>query len=141
MERDTSDAAGALVDYPVLGVPGDVPRVDLSHAPGLLDAVEGLGSAPGATTHPSVFVVPSTPAEVMSVVTAWAAARRTRWLEQGASVRTVAGRLLSADPGIRGTLVPDAVLAATAIAHGAQLATADRGFARFPGLRVVHPLG
>ena len=125
----------------MLGVPGDVPRVDLSHAPGLLDAVEGLGSAPGRRRTPRCSSFPRPRPTVVSVVTAWAAARRTRWLEQGASVRTVAGRLLSADPGIRGTLVPDTVLAATAIAHGAQLATADRGFARFPGLRVVHPLG
>jgi predicted nucleic acid-binding protein len=31
-------------------------------------------------------------------------------------------------------------VAATAIAHGARLATADRGMARFPGLRLVNPL-
>jgi toxin-antitoxin system PIN domain toxin len=37
-------------------------------------------------------------------------------------------------------LVPDAYLAALAIESGCEWATADRGFARFPGLRVRHPL-
>ncbi|HKG03284.1 MAG TPA: type II toxin-antitoxin system VapC family toxin [Conexibacter sp.] len=34
-----------------------------------------------------------------------------------------------------GDLIPDAYLAALAIEHGAELISADRGFARFPGLR------
>ncbi|MBV6508068.1 MAG: tRNA(fMet)-specific endonuclease VapC [Acidimicrobiales bacterium] len=40
----------------------------------------------------------------------------------------------------RGNLVPDAYLAAVAIDHGAVWCSADRGFARFPGLRWEHPL-
>jgi len=44
-------------------------------------------------------------------------------------------------PGIRGNLVPDAYLAALAIESGCEWLTADRGFARFPGLRWRHPLG
>ena len=40
----------------------------------------------------------------------------------------------------RGALFMDAVLAALAIEYGATLYTADRGFARFPGLRFVNPL-
>jgi len=39
-----------------------------------------------------------------------------------------------------GPLVTDAHLAALAIEHGATLATADRDFARFPGLRFFNPL-
>jgi predicted nucleic acid-binding protein len=35
--------------------------------------------------------------------------------------------------------VPDAYLAALAISHGCRLATADRGFARFPGLDHFDP--
>ncbi len=34
----------------------------------------------------------------------------------------------------------DAYLAALAIEHGATLCTSDRGFAIFPGLRVLNPL-
>jgi toxin-antitoxin system PIN domain toxin len=37
-------------------------------------------------------------------------------------------------------LVPDAYFAALAIEHGCEWITADRGFARFPGLRWRHPL-
>lgn len=40
----------------------------------------------------------------------------------------------------RGALFTDAALAALAIEYGATLCTADRGFARFPGLRFVNPL-
>ncbi len=39
-----------------------------------------------------------------------------------------------------GNLVPDAELAALAIETGSDLATTDRGFSRFPGLRWHHPL-
>ena len=39
-----------------------------------------------------------------------------------------------------GPLVTDAHLAALAIEHGAALATTDRDFARFPGLKFFNPL-
>jgi hypothetical protein len=39
-----------------------------------------------------------------------------------------------------GPLIMDAHLAALAIEHGATLATTDRDFARFPGLRISNPL-
>jgi uncharacterized protein len=42
--------------------------------------------------------------------------------------------------GAIGNRVPDAYLAAIAIEHGATLMTADRGFARYPGLRWEHLL-
>lgn len=42
--------------------------------------------------------------------------------------------------GATGNTIPDAYLAALAIEHGATWVTADRGFARFPDLRWVHPL-
>lgn len=41
--------------------------------------------------------------------------------------------------GLRGNDVPDAFLAATALDLRAGVATFDRGFHRFPGLRVVRP--
>jgi hypothetical protein len=40
----------------------------------------------------------------------------------------------------RGPLVMDAHLAALAIEHGATLATCDRDFALFPGLKFFNPL-
>ena len=40
-----------------------------------------------------------------------------------------------------GNQLPDAWLAAMAIESGSEWVTTDRGFQRYPGLRVVHPLG
>jgi hypothetical protein len=42
--------------------------------------------------------------------------------------------------GARGSLVPDAFLAALAIESGAEWVTTDRDYARFPDLRWRHPL-
>jgi hypothetical protein len=42
--------------------------------------------------------------------------------------------------GAKGNLVPDAYLAALAIENGCEWITADRHYARFPGLRWRHPL-
>ena len=42
--------------------------------------------------------------------------------------------------GAKGNVVPDAYHAALAIETGSTWVTADRGFARFPGLRWKHPL-
>lgn len=47
---------------------------------------------------------------------------------------------LCRESGAKGNLVPDAYLAALAIEAGCELATADRDFARFKGLRWRHPL-
>ena len=41
---------------------------------------------------------------------------------------------------VKGNLVPDAFLAALAIESGSEWISADRDFARFPGLRWRHPL-
>lgn len=47
---------------------------------------------------------------------------------------------LCREAGATGDLVPDAYIAALAIEHGAEVISADRDFARFPGLRWRHPL-
>jgi toxin-antitoxin system PIN domain toxin len=49
-------------------------------------------------------------------------------------------RGLLRDADARGNLVPDAHLAALAIEHGATVATRDRGFSRFRGLRWLDPI-
>ncbi len=49
-------------------------------------------------------------------------------------------KTLSLQSGVRGALVTDAVLAAIAIEHAATLASTDREFRRFSGLRWVNPL-
>lgn len=43
-------------------------------------------------------------------------------------------------PGRRGNDVPDIEIAALAIEHGLVLATHDRGFRRFDGLRTLDPV-
>jgi predicted nucleic acid-binding protein len=42
-------------------------------------------------------------------------------------------------PWIKRNLVPDAYSAAGALTNGARIATADRGFARFPGVSWFDP--
>jgi toxin-antitoxin system PIN domain toxin len=42
--------------------------------------------------------------------------------------------------GVRANVIPDAYLAALALENDATLVTMDRGFARFPGLRLLDPL-
>jgi toxin-antitoxin system PIN domain toxin len=46
---------------------------------------------------------------------------------------------LCRDTNATGNLVPDAFLAALAIEHDCDLVTFDRGFRRFPGLRLSSP--
>lgn len=48
---------------------------------------------------------------------------------------------LAATPGLRSDDVPDIELAALAIEHGLVLASHDRGFRRFTGLRTIDPIG
>lgn len=44
------------------------------------------------------------------------------------------------EAGARGNLVPDAFLAAIALESNATFVTTDRDYARFDGLRCMHPL-
>lgn len=48
-------------------------------------------------------------------------------------------RQACADGDAVGDLIPDAYLVALALEHGAELASFDRDFARFPGLRWIVP--
>lgn len=83
----------------------------------------------------------TTPAPVESAL-AFAAALREQSnaviLAPGARHWAIFERLCR-EAGATGNLVPDAYLAALAIEHGAELITADRDFARFPGVRWRHP--
>lgn len=64
---------------------------------------------------------------------------RRRWFSAAQVTWSRFGSLLRADDGVAGNLVPDALLASLALAHGCRLATADRGFARYPGLTWFDP--
>lgn len=67
------------------------------------------------------------------------ARRSAHSIEGSRAVWAKFGDLCEHDPEIRGKLVPDAYLAAIALTHGARVATRDRGFSRYPGLRWFDP--
>lgn len=86
------------------------------------------------STNPRIFTRPWSVERATTAVNAWlgaglaiADATPDHWPNLVAALRD--GRAASAH-------VMDAYLAALAIASGARLATFDRGFARFPGLRI-----
>jgi uncharacterized protein len=62
-----------------------------------------------------------------------------RLVSAGAGHQVIATELAQT-PGLRSDDVPDIELAALAIEHGLVLASHDRGFRRFSGLRVTDPL-
>ena len=62
-----------------------------------------------------------------------------RLVSAGAGHQAIATELAQT-PGLRSDDVPDIVIAALAIEHGLVLASHDRGFRRFAGLRVIDPV-
>lgn len=89
-------------------------------------------------THPSIADPPAPTARAVAFVRWLAESPGARWASSGPAVWD-AFDALATDRMIRGNLVPDAYLAAVAAAFGARIATADRGFARFPGVRWFDP--
>jgi uncharacterized protein len=82
---------------------------------------------------------------VVSVKEGWAVAESyfhqpgVRLVSPGAGHQAIATELAQT-PGLRSDDVPDIEIAALAIEHGLVLASHDRGFRRFSGLRVTDPL-
>lgn len=91
-------------------------------------------------TNPRVVATPAPTGEALRFADALVGAPRTRWIAGSPTAWSRLGAIARADAGVRANLVPDAWLAALAIAHGCRLATADRGFARFEGLRWFVPV-
>lgn len=92
------------------------------------------------TTNPRVFANPMAPSEAFDVVEGWLA-RPCALVAEPTSRHLAIVRGLIEPTGTAANLTTDAHLAALAIEHGAELASADRDFGRFPGLRWVNPLG
>jgi uncharacterized protein len=90
-------------------------------------------------TNPRIFPHPTPLSEAVKVVDDLAADRGCVPVAAGPRHWSILRGLLT-DGDARGNLVPDAHLAAIAVEHGATVATRDRGFARFPGLRWIDPL-
>ncbi|MCX5042174.1 PIN domain-containing protein [Aldersonia sp. NBC_00410] len=104
----------------------------------LVDAV--LAGFVRIVTHPRISQPPASTSLALDFVADLRKARRAVWLPPTTAVWEQFAELSRRDRAIGGNLVPDAYLAATAIVHGAEIATADRGFARFPGLRWFDPM-
>jgi hypothetical protein len=80
-----------------------------------------------------------------TVTAAWAQVERwleleSVWIPMPTGRHAAVLKRLLAETGEEGDLVPDTHLAALAIEHGLTLCSADRGFARFSGLRWENPL-
>ncbi|MBI5948631.1 MAG: type II toxin-antitoxin system VapC family toxin [Chloroflexi bacterium] len=88
-------------------------------------------------TNPRVFRTPSTTGEALEF------AERLRRHPRAKPIAPRSrhwGIFASLCRGLRGNDIPDAYLAALAIESGCEWISADRGFARFPGLTWRHPL-
>lgn len=90
-------------------------------------------------TNPRFLSDPAPAGLALDFVQRLREAARARWIPSGHRTWEMLARLVGEDRGIRGNLIPDAHLAAVALTHGARLASADRGFGRFPGLRWFDP--
>lgn len=112
--------------------------IDADTAFGISDLV--LSGFVRVVTHPAIFVKP-TPIEI-ALEFANGVRGRPQCIPVAPGPRhwEIFTRLCR-EGGAKGNLVPDAYLAALAIESGSEWVTADRDYARFPGLRWRHPLG
>jgi toxin-antitoxin system PIN domain toxin len=90
-------------------------------------------------THPRIFERPTSTADALAFADALRSQPNAVLVAPGRRHWEIFARLCR-EGGARGNLVPDAYLAALAIESGAELITADRGFARFRTLQWRHPL-
>lgn len=90
-------------------------------------------------TNPRAFTQPLSVREAAEIVSTWLEQPAVSIVSPGARHWEILRRLLVTGQ-IAGPLVMDAHLAALAIEHGAVLATTDKDFTRFAGLRLLDPL-
>lgn len=90
-------------------------------------------------THPRVFREPTPTPIALATVDALLASPAVALVEPG-DRHWELFRGLCDSMRLRGNDVPDAYLAALAMEHGATWVTSDRGFTRFAGLRMEHPV-
>ena len=92
------------------------------------------------STNLSVYEEPLRPGDAIAIVSSWLERPFVDLVSPGDRHWQILSDV--ADGGqARGPVLMDAHLAALTIEHGATLATTDRGFARFPGLRFKNPIG
>ena len=91
------------------------------------------------STNPRAFERPLSITEAEEAIASWLVRPLAGILDAGERHWDILRRLLH-DGQATGPLVMDAVLAALAIEHGANLCTTDRDFSRFAGLEWTNPL-
>ena len=90
-------------------------------------------------SDPRIFTRPLPAAEACMIVESWLQAANVHMLMPGPRTWKHLGDVC-ARAQAKGPLVMDAHLAALAAEHGAAIATTDRDFLRFPGIRTINPL-
>lgn len=91
------------------------------------------------STNHRAFPRPLSVEEAVKAVSSWLDRPQCRILAETERHWEIFANLLSTEKAV-GPLVMDAHLAALAVEHGAVLATTDRDFARFTGLKTINPL-
>ena len=121
-------------------------RVARAWLAGLLSGSERIGLTSSTlagfvriVTHRRVFGDPAGIDEALSFVSTLRASPNSSEIEAGATYPDLFDGLCRS-LSLHGDEIPDAHLAALAIEHDAVLATHDRGFSRFSGLRTLDPL-
>jgi hypothetical protein len=124
---------------------GLMPGVDLDDLNDLANRPEAFGLADivlsgflRVVTHPKVFRTP-TPLDTGLEFVGVLRSRPNAVIISPGPRHWDIFTTLSAEARVKGNLVPDAYLAALAIESGSEWLTADKGFARFSGLRWRHP--
>ncbi|MFT3853840.1 MAG: PIN domain-containing protein [Ilumatobacteraceae bacterium] len=127
-DTDGHDAVHEWLDR-ALGGPEEI---------GLVDVV--LSGFVRIVTNSRIFDPPSSTSSAVGFVDALIGSPATVWVPTGEAVWRRFAQIARSDRQIRGDLVPDAYIAACALANRSVVATGDHGFARFAGLRRLDPL-
>lgn len=98
-----------------------------------------LASVIRLVTNHRIYREPSTPSAVLSFCEALLTAPAVLRVRPGSRHWEIFANLV-ATHSLRGNDIPDAYLAALALERGATWVTTDRSFARYEGLRLLHPL-
>ncbi len=98
-----------------------------------------LSSVVRIITHPRIFGEPTQIDEALEYANAFREHPGCVLISPGERHWEIFTRLCKA-AGAKGNLISDAYFAALAMESGAEWITADRDYARFPGLRWRHPL-
>ena len=90
------------------------------------------------STNPAVFHRPLRSSQAIAIVTSLLSGRSVGIATPSDRHWRILDELANKGQA-RGPMLMDAHIAALAMEHGASLATTDRDFARFPGLRLIDP--